>query len=267
MPFATNDGTDLYYEVDGPPEGETVVFVEGLSYGTWMWNWQRAALDDEYRTITWDNRGTGRSDAPEGPYTTAEMAADLEAVLRDAGVERAHVVGASLGGMIAQRYALDFDRARSLSLLCTSPGGDEAAPIPEETRARMLSVPDGLDEAAAKRYRMQPAFTDEYWAENQDVIDRIVDWRLDTDPSEEAYEWQAAAAGAFDASDRLDDVDRPALVLHGTEDRVVPVENGRLLAEKLPDARFEAIENGPHLFFVERAGRVNEHLRTFLADV
>jgi len=267
MPIATNDGTELYYEAGGPPDGETVAFVEGLSYGTWMWNWQREALESEYRTVVWDNRGTGRSDAPEGPYTAAEMASDLEAVLRDARVERAHVVGASLGGMIAQQYALDYDRTRSLSLFCTSPGGAEAVPIPEETRAKMLAVPDGLDEAETVRYRMKPAFTDRFWAENPDVIDRIVDWRLDTDPSDEAYEWQAAAAAAFDASDRLGELDLPALVLHGTGDRVLPVENGRLLAEQLPDARFEAIEDGPHLVFVERADQVNDRLREFLDDV
>ena len=266
MPSATNDGVELYYEVEGPPDGEAVVFVEGLSYGTWMWNWQRPAVTDDYRTIVWDNRGTGRSETPEGPYTTGEMASDLEAVLAAAGVERAHVVGASLGGMIAQQYALDHDRVRSLSLLCTSPGGDEAAPIPEETRARMLDVPEEYDEAETIRYKMKPAFTDEFWTENPDVVDQIVDWRLETDPSDEAYDWQAAAAATFDVSDRLDEMDCPALVLHGTADRVVPVENGHLLAENLPDVRFETVEGGSHLFFIEQSDHVNDHLTEFLDD-
>ena len=121
MPYADNDGAKLAYDLDGPADAETVTFVEGLSYGTWMWNWQREAFD-EYRTLAWDHRGTGDSDEPEGPYTVAEMAGDLEAVLDDAGVERTHLVGASLGGMIAQQYALDYDRARSLTLMCTTHG-------------------------------------------------------------------------------------------------------------------------------------------------
>lgn len=267
MAFATNDGVDLSYDVTGPPDGEVVAFVEGLSYGRWMWNWQRPAVADGYRTVDWDNRGTGRSDAPEGPYTATEMASDLDAVLEDAGVEAAHVVGASLGGMIALQYALDFERARSLSLLCTTPGGEEAEPTPEATSARMLNVPDGLEPAERIRYRMKPAFTDEFWTENPEVIDRIVDRRLETDPTEEAYEWQAAAAAAFDVSERLGAVRPPVLVLHGTEDAVVPVENGRLLADGLPDARFEKIEGGSHLCFVERADRVNDALLEFLADV
>jgi len=267
MAFATNDGADLYYDVEGPPNGEAVVFVEGLSFGSWMWRWQRPAVADTYRTVVWDNRGTGRSDTPVGPYTTAEMATDLDAILDDAGVDAVHLVGASLGGMVAIQYALDFERVESLSLLCTGPGGEAAAPIPEATRERMLNVPDGLDPGARIRHRMRPAFTDTFWTENTDVIDWIVEQRLETDPTDDAYEWQAAAAAAFDASDRLDEVDCPVLVLHGTDDRVVPVGNGRRLAEGLPDARFEAVEGGSHLFFVERADRVNDLLVDFLDDV
>src|SRR6056297_2952574 len=121
MPYADNDGVSLYYEVDDPaeadapnrgegPDGadpETVALVEGLGYGRWMWRWQRDRLADEgYRVVVWDNRGAGDSDAPEGPYSIAEMASDLDAVLDAVGVDRAHVVGASMGGMIAQQYAL-----------------------------------------------------------------------------------------------------------------------------------------------------------------
>lgn len=267
MPFATNDGADLYYEVAGPPDAETVVFVEGLSYGTWMWDWQRPALADDYRTIVWDNRGTGQSEAPEGPYTTQQMAGDLEAVLDDAGVETVHVVGASLGGMIAQQYALDYDRTRSLSVLCTSPGGEEAASIPEDTQAHMLDVPAEYDQAERIRYKMTPAFSDEFWSSNPDVVDRIVDQRLQTDPSDQAYKWQAAAAVAFDVSTRLTEIDCPTLVLHGTDDMVVPFENGRMLADRVDDARFEPVEDGSHLFFIEQADVVTDHLTEFLTDV
>ncbi|WP_436910812.1 alpha/beta fold hydrolase [Halosimplex marinum] len=266
MAYATNDGTRIAYDVAGPPEAEAVTFLEGLAYGTWMWNRQREGLDD-YRTVVVDNRGTGDSDAPEGPYTVAEMAADLEAVLDDAGIERTHLVGASLGGMIAQRYAIDYDRAESLALLCTTHGGEESVPIPDETQARMLSVPEEYGPAETIRHKMKPAFTDEFWAENQDVVERIVDWRLETDPSEDAYEWQSAAAVGFDASDELAAIDVPTLVLHGTADRVLPPENGRLLAERIPDAELVEVEGGSHLFFVERDGRVTDELREFVADV
>ncbi|WP_415381875.1 alpha/beta fold hydrolase [Halosimplex sp. TS25] len=265
MAYAVNDGARLAYEIDGPDDAPVVTFVEGLSYGTWMWDWQREAFA-AHRTLVWDNRGTGDSDEPEGPYTVADMAGDLDAVLDDAGVDRTHLVGASLGGMIAQEYALEYDRAESLALCCTTPGGDDAVPVPEETQARMLNVPEEYDRAERVRHKMRPAFTDEFREREPEVVDRIVDWRLDTDPSDRAYEWQSAAAAAFDASDRLGDLTLPTLVLHGADDRVLPVENGRLLADLIPEATLVEIDGGSHLFFIERPERVNDELREFLPD-
>ena len=264
MEYADSDGVRIAYERAGTPEGETVVLVEGLGYGRWMWNWQREGLE-AYDLLLPDNRGTGDSDVPEGPYTVPKMAADVEAVLADAGADRAHLVGASMGGMIAQQYALEYDRAASLCLLCTSPGGPEEEPIPEATLERMFGVPEGYDEREAVRYKMEPAMTEAFWAANGYLIDDIVDWRLESDAPEHAREWQAAGVETFDVSDRLADLAVPALVLHGERDRVVPVENGRLLAEGLPDATLETFdEGGSHLFFIERADDVNAQLRSFL---
>jgi pimeloyl-ACP methyl ester carboxylesterase len=94
-----------------------------------------------------------------------------------------------------------------------------------------------------------------------------VDWRLDTDPSDAAYEWQAAAATTFDEADRLDEISVPSLVVHGREDRVVPFENGHLLAERIPDATFDPIDDGSHLVFIEQPDRVNDAISSFLDDV
>jgi pimeloyl-ACP methyl ester carboxylesterase len=285
--YADNDGVSLYYEVDGPEGGPadasssgaaaaggddsdpppTVVFVEGLGYGRWMWQWQADPLAEEYRTVVFDNRGTGDSDVPAGPYTVAEMAGDLEAVLANAGVESAHVVGASMGGMIAQQYALDYDRAESLALLCTSHGGDEAVPTPPETQERMFGVPADADEREAIRYKMEPAMSDEFWTANDDLIEQIVDWRLAGDAPPTGREAQAAGVAGFDASDEVGDIEIPTLLLHGTDDRVLPVENSRLLHEKLPNSELETFAGGPHLFFIEQADAVTDRLRSFLADV
>jgi pimeloyl-ACP methyl ester carboxylesterase len=287
MPYADNDGISLYYETTGPagddtgptdadpPEEtpdeddtEVVVLVEGLGYGRWMWRWQRERLAEEgYRVVVWDNRGTGDSEEPAGPYTVEEMASDLEAVLADAGVESAHVVGASMGGMIAQQYALDYDRAQSLALLCTSHGGEEAIETPEETRARMFGVPDDADEREAIRYKMEPAMTDEFWRENDELVSDIVDWRLVGDASEAAREAQAAGVAQFDSSDRLGAIDVPVLVAHGTDDRVLPVENADLLYRTLSHVQLAIFEGGSHLFFIEQAEQVNDRLVEFLTHV
>jgi 3-oxoadipate enol-lactonase len=283
MPYADTDGVSLYYEITGPTEddietpthgsnadddAEAVALVEGLGYGRWMWQWQRERLAEEgYRVVVWDNRGTGDSDAPKGPYTIEEMASDLEAVLDAAEVESAHVVGASMGGMIAQQYALDYDRAQSLGLFCTSHGGEEAIDTPEETQARMFNVPDDAGEREAIRYKMKPAMTDEFWRENDELIEDIVDWRLDGDASEAAREAQAAGVMQFDFSDRLGDIDVPVLVAHGTDDRVLPVENADLLYQKLSMVQLAIFEGGSHLLFIEQAEQVNDRLVEFLSHV
>lgn len=269
METVTRAGVEIAYEERGRPaaDAETVVFLEGLGYGRWMWHRQADALADDYHLVLPDNRGTGESDAPEGPYTITQMAADTEAVLADAGVETAHVVGASMGGMIAQRYALDYDRAVSLALLCTSPGGEDAVPTPDATLARMFDVPDDADEREAIRYKMQPALSDGFAEANPDLIERIVDWRLDSDAPPAARQAQAAAVEAFDAGDDLDELTLPTLIAHGTDDRVLPVANGELLADALSHAETEWVEDGSHLFFLEEADRVNDTLEAFLDGV
>ncbi|WP_049902576.1 alpha/beta fold hydrolase [Halorubrum distributum] len=267
MPSVTRDGVTIDYAVDGDPDGPTVLLLEGLGYGRWMWRWLAEALADDYEVLRPDNRGTGDSDVPEGPYSAAEMAADAAAVLDDCGVDAVHVCGASMGGMIAQELALADDRVASLTLLCTSPGGDEAAPTPPEVQEHIFSAPEDADPRERIRYLMEPAVSEGFYEREPELVDRIVDWRLAGDATPTGREAQAAAVAAFDASDRLDDLSVPTLVLHGTEDRVLPVENADLLAELLPHADVELFEGGPHLFFIEDRERVNDRVRTFLGEV
>ena len=287
MPQATRDGVSIYYERDESDGDGTapVVFVQGLGFGRWMWRWQREAVTDRYDVIAPDNRGTGRSDVGLPPlvprlpgmlrglvllklagYSMSGLAADLEAVLDDAGIYNAHLVGASMGGMIAQRYAVEYTRAKSLTLCCTSHGGPDAAPVPEETQAHMFETPDGANERQLIRHRMRPAFTERFTNRNPHLMDQIIEWRLEQDADDPAREAQAAAVQSFDVSERLGRVRVPTLILHGTDDRVVPVENARLLEEKLPNSQLELIEGGSHLFFIENDELVNEYLLEFLDE-
>ena len=267
MPSVTRDGVTIDYAVDGDPDGPTVLLLEGLGYGRWMWRWLAEALADDYEVLRPDNRGTGDSDVPEGPYTVAEMAADAAAVLDDRGAGAVHVCGASMGGMIAQELALADDRVASLTLVCTSPGGDEAAPTPPEVQEHIFSAPEDADPRERVRYLMEPAVSDGFYEREPELVERIVEWRLAGDATPAGREAQAAAVAAFDAGDRLGDFSAPALVLHGTADRVLPVENANLLAERLPHAEVELFEAGPHLFFIEERERVNDRVRSFLGGV
>lgn len=266
MPTTTHDGVAIDYAVDGPPDAPTVLLLEGLGYGRWMWRWLTDELAGDYEVLRPDNRGTGDSDAPEGPYTIAAMAADARAVLDDHSVDDVAVCGASMGGMIAQELAVTDDRIAALVLLCTSPGGPDAAETPPDVLDHIFSVPDGADERETIRHRMEPAVTDGFYEREPALVERIVDWRLAGDATPAGRAAQGEAVAAFDITDRLDSVSVPTLVLHGTADRVLPVENAALFESRLPDATVERVEGGPHLFFIERRSEINPRIHAFLDD-
>ena len=257
MPTVTRDGVELYYERDGDDE-ECVVFVEEAGYGAWSWGWQHAAVAGPYATVTYDHRGTGRSDAPEGPYSMGTLCNDLDAVLRDAGVRRAHLVGLGLGGMVALRYARRAGRVASLTLVGTAASGEAVA-------LGALCAPQ--DDPAALRSSLDAALSADFRAEQPDVVAGIADWRASGDATPQGGRGQRAAGEEFDATDWLYEVTTPALVLHGAADEVAPVEAGRALAGGLPRGEFLAFEGAGHLVTVERSKPVNDRLLAFLDGV
>lgn len=280
MPWAqTEAGVAIHYERD-EGEGPTVVFLQELGHGRWLWRWQREALAVD--AIAPDTRGTGRSDVAiprpvralpallRGPllgpfgYTVADLADDLEAVLAAESLRNVHLVGLGLGGMVAIEYATKYSRARSLVLCGTSHGGSDAVPVPEETRERLFAR-TGSDRGTV-RERMRPTFSERFTNRNPHLMDRIVEWRLAGETGEAARQAQWKAMQAFDASDRLEEVQVPTLVLHGEDDRVVPVENAWLLEAGIPEVHLEARPGGSHLLPVEDAGWTAARIREFLDD-
>ncbi|WP_121820108.1 alpha/beta fold hydrolase [Halostella salina] len=253
MPTATTDGATLYYETDG--EGETVAFVGDAGYGAWQWGWTAPAVAGPFETLVYDHRGTGRSDAPDGPYDVPTLADDLDAVLADAGARNAHLVGAGVGGLVALGYAHRHSRAETLTLLATPASGDDL----RDPADRLLADPDDPD---ALRGTLDAAFSPEFRDAQPDLIDDIVGWRAADDAGPEAARAQVAAAEAYDP-EPLYEVTLPALVLAGTDDPVVPVSSAERLAADLPKGEFEAV-HGRHLFFAEQSRPVADRLTGFL---
>ena len=274
MPTTTNRGVDLYYETGGtarPPSEEsdpvadgerlanTVVFVNPAGYGAWVWGWQHAAVAAVaagFETVVWDLRGTGRSDAPDGPYDVRTLAADLEAVLSAAGVADANLVGAGLGGMVALEYAARYGRASTLTLFGTAASGDRV----DADALDSLFAP--RDDPAALRASLRNAFGADLSA-YPDVADDIVGWRREEDADHAGFEAQAAAMLSFDRADSLYEITTPARVFHGEADAVVAVAAGRDLADGLPRGNFTAVEGG-HCCFIEESAAVTDALLGFL---
>jgi len=247
MPTVTRDGVALYYESEG--DGEPVVFVEDVGLGAWSWGWQHRAVAGPYAALAYDHRGTGRSDAPPGPYSVDGLAADLRAVIGDAIGSHPHLVGLGLGGMVALRYAREHD-VRTLTFAGTAADGGR------------------VDESALREMGgagVEALFSGPFRDSNSEVVDGVREWRADDDAGERGREAQAAAMLGFEAGP-LYEVTAPALVVHGGADRVVPAAAGRDLAESLPRGEFHVEEGAGHLVTVERSRPVNDLLVAHLRD-
>jgi 3-oxoadipate enol-lactonase len=231
--------------------GAPLLLIHGLGYARWGWEPVLPRLAERLDVILFDNRGIGESDSPPGPYTAREMAEDAVQVLDEAGVERAHVVGTSLGGMVAQELALAHpERVDRLVLACTTPGGPKAHPMPQQTVALM-----------AEAGTLEPAVALRRFVENA-LAPKTV-----TAQSPVAWAAQAAAGMTFDAYDRLGGLRAPTLVQHGGEDAVVDPRNGDLLAELVPAARLDPFPGTGHLFFWEEPERFVTSLTAFLEEM
>ena len=261
--FARSADINIHYESAG--EGPPVLLVMGLGMaGNAWWRTQRT-LAGSLRVLTFDNRGAGRSDAPDGPYTVPDMAADAVSVLDAAGTPRAHVYGMSLGGMIAQELALTHPhRVERLVLAATSAGGS-AATAPDELTLgfleRRAQMP--LEEAAwASVPYLYSARTRRRHGGRigEDIVRRL---RLPI--AAEPYRWQLAAARGHNAAERLGAISVPTLVVHGEEDRMVPAQNGRRLAELIPDAELHLCGDAGHLYTTDDPSADHQILR-FLLD-
>lgn len=239
---------------DGPP----LLLIHGLGYARWGWEPLVPLLEPHARVIDFDNRGIGESDVPPGPYSAQEMMADALAVLDAAGVRSAHVVGTSLGGMIAQELAAAHpDRVDRLVLMSTTPGGPAAFPMPQVT-VDLLSRAATMDPVEALRAFVENALGDE---PNPAVVERILYHRTTNPQEPRGWQAQAVAGTTFELGEK--EIAVPTLVLHGTSDRVVDVRNAEVLADRIPGAEVVTMVGG-HLMFWEDPGKVAGLIIEFL---
>jgi len=256
---ARNGEVELAYELLG--EGPPLLLIQGLGYGGRGWGPVLEPLAEDFTVAVFDNRGFGASDVPPGPYSVTELAEDARAVLDAAGVERTHVVGASLGGMVAQELALAHpERIDRLVLACTTPGGVAAYPMPPETVSLMLEAPTMAPDVALRRF-VENALGDRT---SEELIEHIVAYRSANPPELGGWQSQAAAGALHDALDRIGEIGSPTLVVHGTKDAVVDPRNADLLAERIPNARLELLPGCGHLLFWEEPERFASLIKEFL---
>lgn len=259
MAFTQNDGVKIYWREAG--QGEPLLMVMGLGYTADMWHHIEHALAQHYRLIMFDNRGVGQSDVPSSGFQISDMAADALAVLDAAGVSSAHVFGFSMGGYIAQELTLNNpERVHSLILGGTSFGGDQA----------ILASQDVLDILLARKtmspeegiHALVPAVY--YPTTPKERLNADFAIRLASFPSAQGYGAQLKAIQTWSSFDRLDQLNTDTLVLHGDSDKLVPTQNGYLLAGALPNAQLEILQAASHVFFTDQPERTVSSVLKFL---
>jgi pimeloyl-ACP methyl ester carboxylesterase len=262
--FADANGGRLYYEVYG--EGEPLLLIMGLGANHLAWTAQVPVYAREFRVIVFDNRGTGQSDFPEGvDYTIPLLADDSAALLDFLGVDAAHVYGVSMGGMIAQEMALRHpEKVRSLILGATWPGGPHAVASEPEALQALIdqgSAVDSVVSPALLDLLFSPDYLAEHGSELLQNFQRMADYPR---TSPEAYMAQLRAAARYDTYDRLPDIAAPTLVLHGTDDPLLPPGNARILAERIPGAKLVLFEGARHAYLLEKQAEADAAVLDFL---
>jgi 3-oxoadipate enol-lactonase len=266
MPYArASDGIRLHYEVTGRANAPAVLLIQGLGADKHGWDMQRLALSLQYRVVALDNRGAGRSDKPFGHYSLEQMAADAIAVLDDAGVQTAHVVGASMGGAISQIVGLRHpERVNSLTLACTACRN-------HPWRRELLN---GWATTATEQGMGAMAREAARWVIGPRSFRRLLPafgWLgpLAMGRTSHAFVAQVKAILEVDESvaEQLEQVHIPTLVLVGNQDILTPRGDSEEIADRMPNAELVVISGAAHGFMVEHATTFNKVLLEFLGRI
>ena len=268
MPTVRANGIDIYYEVQG--EGRPLVLIAGLSYTHWQWHRMAPELARHVQVILFDNRGVGQTEKPPGPYSAEMMAEDTAGLLEALGIERAAVMGHSMGGFVAQALALSRPQmVDALILASTNFGGPNHVPITQEAMAVLSDTSGDMVERFRRGLTVStaPGFAED----NPAMIERWLAYRASHPIEPGPYQAQLAVGmgllseeAAFEK--RLPQLDIPALILFGAHDRVVPPENAALLADRIPDSHVQFLPDAGHFFPIEAPEEAVQAVVDFLEE-
>jgi 3-oxoadipate enol-lactonase len=276
MSIARIGEVDLYYEEHG--SGEPLLLIMGLAADSQAWVFQLPAFSERYRTIVFDNRGVGRSSKPTGPYSIHQMADEAAALLDTLKIERANVVGVSMGGMIAQELVLRHpEKVRSLVLACTYPEPSEDIEAHRQFSVTQLGgkiSSEGqveidlttLNPLTFLQQMLPTVFNQEFIDRELPKLMQVFAGALQYGFSMEAILGQVAAVMSHKATDRLKQIRVPTLVITGDADRLIPPANSDILAREIPGARLVKLSGGSHGFNFETPEEFNREVLAFLAD-
>ncbi|HYM55971.1 MAG TPA: alpha/beta fold hydrolase [Solirubrobacteraceae bacterium] len=257
---------DIELDCERSGSGPPLFLIMGMS-GTFS-HWGEAFLGElrrDFEVIVYDHRGVGASSRLEGPITIHRLAEDVGGLLDALEIDSAHVLGISMGGMVAQELALARPgRLRTLTLGCTYCGGPGSPGIGVEAVRMLAEARRSGDRERAIRASWEANVSPAYAADAQ-AWASFHELGMRRSVALAVIVEQARAIAGHDTSARLSEIALPTLVLHGTADRILPVQNGRMVAGQIPGARLELFDDVGHLFFWELPERSAELLREHAA--
>jgi pimeloyl-ACP methyl ester carboxylesterase len=239
----------LYYEVQG--SGEPLLMIMGLGSSSATWSPTLVGeLSRRFQTIVYDNRGTGQSDKPAIPYSLEMFAGDAIALLDALKIERCHVFGVSMGGMLAQELALgNPSRLQTLTLGCTTCGGKHAVPPPPESLKILTAPRDGASDEEIIRRSWPLGYTKDYIEHHRAELEASIPRLLAHPTPPSAYKRHLDATYGLKTYDRLPSIKTPTLVITGEGDVLIPARNSEIIAGRIPGARYHVVSNAGHAFF------------------
>lgn len=265
MPMANVNGININYSVEG--QGEPLIMISGAGADHTAWRYQVGSFKKHYRTITFDNRGVGKSDKPAGPYTFKTMADDTIGLMDHLNIEKAHVLGVSMGGMIAQELAINHpERVNKLVLGCTFARRDETSGFSPEVNKAIEAYERSSRDGASQR-RLAGLMIDlgiNKWSYRVFILPLLKITIRFTAPKGVAEQFEALLA--YDAADRLGMIKASTLVITGTEDRTIKPTSSEVIARFVPKAKLVKVPGGGHNFPIEMRGEFNREVLDFLKN-
>ncbi|MFD2923152.1 alpha/beta fold hydrolase [Halobacillus naozhouensis] len=264
MPKIQVRDIQMYYEEKG--EGPVLVMIMGLGANLDWWGDDfRNDLSREFRTIAFDNRGSGRTDRPTTGYTIANFARDTIELMNKLDIKKAHIMGFSMGGMVAQEIALHYpERVDKLVLGCTNCGGDQQVPADEDVRAWLQKENSGT-QGKVKDHLVHILFPHKFASTHKEFIKEVLKWAGKAPIDAMSFQRQLRMIFQWDGNyDRLTGLTVPVLVMHGQEDAIIPAENANILNKMIPESELRLFEGGGHGFNTQFPHKVSTEVLSFL---
>jgi len=267
LPTVQVNDIEIYYKVIG--KGYPFILIRGLSSSLDSWpQYNIEQFSRFFKTILFDNRGAGRTSIPEGKYSSKLMASDTIGLMDALKIEDAYLLGYSMGGCIAQEIAINHPNRVSKLILASSwcgPSHGIVTPVPEENPfPKMLPLIKEENFEKMARILADALFSEDYKKNNPQIIENVVRNYMAHPPSARGFEGQISYVETFDTYEKLSEINIPTLILHGSDDKILPAENSKVLAENIPFAEVYFFEKAGHGVIIQEQARWTQKVIEFL---